>query len=201
MKMPFWVQFFFAIFGGHKSFLWGTHTPVLGFWWHLPWVSKPGWIPWVLSHLCDPQIHLWHDTCWLYRGQHGSLAFSIHVIGCIESNNLPLCTYIVNNSQCVPFFLLVHRPITMDFKLSSLSWYFFLPKSSTMEKIICVRYQPLVRLWSWPLNRAWFPSLSISVTRRQYPEARESQDFTLCLITHQRHPLIIFIRQRFWHVS
>ena len=23
----------------------GTDTPVLDFWWHLPWVSKAGWIP------------------------------------------------------------------------------------------------------------------------------------------------------------
>ena len=33
----------------------------------------------MLSHLCDPQIHLWCDTCWLYRGKHSSLAFLIHV--------------------------------------------------------------------------------------------------------------------------
>ena len=38
--------FFFKIFGGHMSFLWATDTPVLDFWWRLPWVSKPGW-----SHL------------------------------------------------------------------------------------------------------------------------------------------------------
>ena len=48
-----------------------TDTPVLDFWWHLPWVSKPMWIPCMLSHLCDPQIHFWCDTCWLYRDQHG----------------------------------------------------------------------------------------------------------------------------------
>ena len=57
-----------------------TDTPVLDFWWCLPWVSKPGWILCVLLHLCDPQIHLWCDTCWLYRGQHGSWAFSIHIL-------------------------------------------------------------------------------------------------------------------------
>ena len=41
-----------------------TDTPVLDFWWRLPWVSKPGWIPCMLSRLSDPQIHLWCDTCW-----------------------------------------------------------------------------------------------------------------------------------------
>ena len=58
-----------------------TDTPVLDFTWHLPWVSKPGWIPFcMLSHLCDSQIHLWCNTCWLYRGQHGSQVFLIHIL-------------------------------------------------------------------------------------------------------------------------
>ena len=58
-----------------------TDTPVLDFWWHLSWVSKPGWIPFsMLSHLCDLQIHVWCNTCPLYRGQHGSRAFLIHVL-------------------------------------------------------------------------------------------------------------------------
>ena len=29
-----------------------TDTPVLDFWWHLPWVSKPGWIPFACFLLC-----------------------------------------------------------------------------------------------------------------------------------------------------
>ena len=33
----------------------------------------------MLSHLYDPQIHLWCYTSRLYRGQHGRRAFSIHV--------------------------------------------------------------------------------------------------------------------------
>ena len=38
--------FFFFFFGGHESFFSGaTDTSVLDFWWCLPWVSKPGWIP------------------------------------------------------------------------------------------------------------------------------------------------------------
>ena len=28
-----------------SNFCGATDTPVLDFWWHLPWVSKPGWIP------------------------------------------------------------------------------------------------------------------------------------------------------------
>ena len=68
------VAFFFTFDRG------ATDTPFLDFCWRLPWVSKPGWIPCRLSRLCDPQIHLWCDTCWLYRGQHGSWAFSIHIL-------------------------------------------------------------------------------------------------------------------------
>ena len=33
----------------------------------------------MLSHLCDHQIHLWCNTCWLHRSQHGSQAFLIHI--------------------------------------------------------------------------------------------------------------------------
>ena len=38
------VYTFLKIFGGHESFCVATDTPVLDFWWDLPWVSKPGWI-------------------------------------------------------------------------------------------------------------------------------------------------------------
>ena len=74
--------YFFKFLEDISSFFFGTtDTPVLDFWWCLPWVSKPGWIPFcVLSCLCGPQIHLWCDACWLYRGQHDSQAFLIHVI-------------------------------------------------------------------------------------------------------------------------
>ena len=40
----------------------------------------------VLFHLCDPQIYLWCDTCRLYRGQHGSQTFSIHVLADVTSS-------------------------------------------------------------------------------------------------------------------
>ena len=72
--------FFFLIFEDISPFRGATDTPVLDFWWCLPWVSKPGWIPSMLFHLCDPLIHLWCDTCWLHRGQHGSWAFLIHIL-------------------------------------------------------------------------------------------------------------------------
>ena len=36
---------FLNFFGGHKFFLWGHWDPCPDFWWCLPWVSKPGWIP------------------------------------------------------------------------------------------------------------------------------------------------------------
>ena len=35
-----YVVFFLKI-GGHKSFCGATDTPILDFWWCLPWVSKP----------------------------------------------------------------------------------------------------------------------------------------------------------------
>ena len=47
--------FFFLIFGGHESFWGATDTPVLDFWQHLPWVSKPGWIP--CLHASSPACH------------------------------------------------------------------------------------------------------------------------------------------------
>ena len=55
------------------------------------WMSalgfKAGWMPFcMLSCLCDPQIHLWWDTCWLCRGQHGSQAFSIHLLADKSTN-------------------------------------------------------------------------------------------------------------------
>ena len=57
-----------------------TNSPVLDFWWQLPWVSKPQWIPGLLSLLCDSQIHLWCDTWWLHRSQYCSQAFLIHIL-------------------------------------------------------------------------------------------------------------------------
>ena len=48
------ILFFLKFFGGHESFCGATDTPVLDFWWCLPWVSKPGWIPHLraLSPVC-----------------------------------------------------------------------------------------------------------------------------------------------------
>ena len=41
--------------------------------------SQGGFLACTLSCLCaSPQIHLWCDTCWLYRGQHGSQSHSLH---------------------------------------------------------------------------------------------------------------------------
>ena len=40
----------------------------------------------MLSRLCDPQIHLWCNTCWLYGGQHGSRAFSIRVLADVSTS-------------------------------------------------------------------------------------------------------------------
>ena len=89
MKNSLWVQsgkvfFFFKIFLEDISpFCGATDIPVLDLWWHLHWVSKPGWVHSLACFLACaqwiPQIHFWCDTCWLYRGQHGSQAFLIHI--------------------------------------------------------------------------------------------------------------------------
>ena len=76
------ANLFFKIFGGHKSFLWGHWYPCFG----LLMTSSLGFkarvdpsleyfvtcMPWI------PEIHLWCDTCWLYRGPHGSQLYSPH---------------------------------------------------------------------------------------------------------------------------
>ena len=60
---------FLKIFGGHKSFSWGHWYPCF-------WTSgdvypgfqiQGGSLFCMLSRLCDLQIHLWCDTCWLKR--------------------------------------------------------------------------------------------------------------------------------------
>ena len=54
-------------FDDMSHFSGATDTPVLDFWWHLPWVSKPEWIPSLTCVLACvqriPHIHLWCDTC------------------------------------------------------------------------------------------------------------------------------------------
>ena len=59
-----------------RPFCGATNTPVLDFWWCLPLVPKPGWIPWLAYFVAcvqrNPQIHLWCDTCWPLGGQHGN---------------------------------------------------------------------------------------------------------------------------------
>ena len=54
----------------------------------------------MLSCLCDPQIHLWCDTCWRYGGQHGSQAFFIHVF----ADNLFWTYYWSSNMKLIPPF-------------------------------------------------------------------------------------------------
>ena len=78
--------FFYKFFEDIIPFCGTTDIPVLDFWWCLPWVSKPGWIPCMHSYLCDPQVHLWCDTYWLYRSQHGSWAFLIYVLADVSTS-------------------------------------------------------------------------------------------------------------------
>ena len=65
----FFLFFVFEVFGGHISFFGATGSPVLDFWWHLLWVSKPEWVlPYLLflrrRMKCTlPMIHLWCYIC------------------------------------------------------------------------------------------------------------------------------------------
>ena len=78
-----------------------TDTPVLDFWWRLPWVSKPEWIPWMLSHLCDPQIHFWCNTCWLKRGQHGHDGHSSFLTLTSNLYHSNYCMGMLNSLRCL----------------------------------------------------------------------------------------------------
>ena len=44
-ELKWWHSFFLNFFEGHQFFCGTTDTPFLDFWWHLPWVSKPGLDP------------------------------------------------------------------------------------------------------------------------------------------------------------
>ena len=44
------------IFDGHISFCGVTDNPVLDFWWRLPWISKPRWIPLLACFIAYVQL-------------------------------------------------------------------------------------------------------------------------------------------------
>ena len=76
--------FFIKFLEDISPFYGAPDIPVLDFWWLLPWVLKPGWIPLLVwSIACQqhiPQIHPWCNTCWSLGGQHSSQAISIHTL-------------------------------------------------------------------------------------------------------------------------
>ena len=69
------LEILLLIFGGKNPFCGVADILVLDFWWHLPWVSKPGWTPLFVRFIAYteqiPQINLWCDMCWHLGGQHG----------------------------------------------------------------------------------------------------------------------------------
>ena len=65
--------------GSLKPLVWTSGDVCPGF-------QSQGGIPCVICYLCDPQIHLWCDTCWLYRGQYGSQALSIHLLADVSTS-------------------------------------------------------------------------------------------------------------------
>ena len=75
------VIFFFKVLedlgafsGATDTLFWTSGDVCLGF------QSQGGSLFCMLSCLCDCQIHLWCDTCWLCWGQHGCWVFLIHVL-------------------------------------------------------------------------------------------------------------------------
>ena len=81
--------------GGNRFFLWGHWYPCLDFWWHLAWVSKPGWIPSLACCVActqwNSQIHLWCDRCWPFGSQHGGRAILIHVLQALVRLDSGIC--------------------------------------------------------------------------------------------------------------
>ena len=65
------VTFSKKCFEDISPFCEATDTPVLDFWWHLPWVSKPGLIPslacFVTMEFSESPL-VWH-TCWSLGSQ------------------------------------------------------------------------------------------------------------------------------------
>ena len=88
-----------------SPFCGATDTPILDFWWHLLWASKPEWVLPYLSLaeayvLCYtfPDIHLWYDTCQPLGSQHGSWAISsTYLQGIVGTQNQELSCH---RSQC-----------------------------------------------------------------------------------------------------
>ena len=71
------------IFGGYKSFLWGHWYPCFGLLAMSPLGFKAKVDPLLACFVARvqwiPEIHLWCNTCWLYRGHRGSWAILIHI--------------------------------------------------------------------------------------------------------------------------
>ena len=72
----FWHRCLLVILNFFKKKFWRTQVLFVGPLIPLFWTSGdicPGF-------LCDSQIHLWCNACWLCRGQYSSWAFSVHVL-------------------------------------------------------------------------------------------------------------------------
>ena len=147
------TSFCFSIFGAHMSFLWGHWYPCFGLLVMSALVSKPGWILLACFLVCNvSQIHLWCDTCWLLRGQHGSWALLIHVlaelvstsIGGVQTHDRACCTqhntvnhwttlarqasYFCTNTIDLTKFQSVHSRFGLCFQYSATDIYLQSPK-------------------------------------------------------------------------
>ena len=100
---------------GISPFCRATDTPVLDFWWHLDWVSRPEWIPLhVWFDACMQQIplnHLWCDTCWPLGSQHGNWAvlstylyfINLKIFTEYATPRKKICVWIHYFSHCMEF--------------------------------------------------------------------------------------------------
>ena len=113
-KIPFFLKKK-HFWEGISPFCRATDTPVLDFWWHLDWVSRPEWIPLhVWFDACMQQIplnHLWCDTCWPLGRQHGNWAVSSTYLYFINlkifteyaTRRKKICVWIHYFSHCMEF--------------------------------------------------------------------------------------------------
>ena len=137
-----WNVFFFKIFGGHKSFLWGHWYPCFGLLAMSPLGFKarvdPSLVCFVACMQWIPEIHLWCHTCWLYRGQHGSWAFLIHIPADVAAS-------IGGGSGLDPTTVRAARDLWNVGYFQVLNMSFLLNKSSETEKEV-----PCENLWLSP---------------------------------------------------
>ena len=106
--MPDWAHMILETFSFKKMedispFCGAIDTPILDFWWHLPWVSKSKWIPFLhaSSPMCNGILRFTFDviTADLLAASMAAKSFQSTSIGGLESDTIdPI--YRAAASQC-----------------------------------------------------------------------------------------------------